>query len=45
LRQRDGVMNAVVEITDTNANKERVRVKLRCIHPPNPISIDNAGAL
>ena len=24
LRQRDGVMNAVVEITDTNANKERV---------------------
>jgi hypothetical protein len=43
LRQRDGVMNAVVEITDTNANKERVRVKLRCIHPPNTISIDNAG--
>jgi hypothetical protein len=32
-RQKAGMMDAIIEMADADANKERVRLRIRCIEP------------
>jgi hypothetical protein len=32
-RQKSGMMDAIIEMADADANRERVRLKIRCINP------------
>ena len=42
-RQKAGVMNGIIEMADADANKQRVRVAIRCINPTVPMQASPAG--
>ena len=41
-RQKAGMMDAIIEMTDADANKERVRLAIRCINATAPTQMSPA---